>query len=197
MGFFLEPDLVEVNCDKILKELGIDYLDLFLIHWPNNKKPLSDIVSRMLKMKEKGKVLNVGVSHFTIHHIQDLLDDGLNIAVNQVEFHPYLHQKELLEFCTKNKIVLTAYSPLAHGEILKDAVLIQMAKDYDKTSGQISLKWLLQKGLVIIPKGSSEGHLKENLDLFDFTLSDEDRKKIDALHTNKRIIYPDLHEFDY
>ena len=95
---FLEPELVEPNCDKTIHELGCEYLDLFMIHWPNKEKKLSKIVEILLGLKEKGKILNVGVCNFTEHHLQDLLDDGLKVCLNQVEFHPDLYQKKLREF---------------------------------------------------------------------------------------------------
>lgn len=194
---FLEPDLVEPNCDKILQELGCDYLDLFMIHWPNKEKAFVDVFAKMLELKEKGKILNAGVSNFTIHHLQDILDQGLKIAVNQVEFHPYLYQKDLLEFCQKNKIALTCYSPLARGNILHDETMIDIGKRYDKSPSQISLRWLLQKGTIVIPKGSSEEHLKQNLEVFDFILTDDEMTKIDSLNQSKRFIEPPIHEFDY
>ena len=194
---FLEPGLVEENSDKCLKELGVDYLDLFLIHWPNREKPFVDVFAKMLELKEKGKILNAGVSNFTIHHLQDIIDQGLNIAVNQVEFHPYLYQKDLLDFCTKNNIALTAYSPLARGNLFSDEVLIEIGNRYHKKPGQVSLKWLLQKGLIVIPKGSSREHLKENLDVFDFILTDEEMLAIDSLDQAKRYIDPPISEFNY
>lgn len=194
---FLEPELVEPNCDKTLQELGCEYLDLFMIHWPNKEKKLSKIVETLLKLKEKGKILNVGVCNFTEHHLQDLLDDGLKVCLNQVEFHPFLYQKSLLDFCEKNKMAITAYSPLAHGEVFKDKDLASLAEKYSKTISQICLRWLIQQNMIIIPKGTSEAHLKENLDVFEFQLSSEDMDKIASLNQNKRICMPPIQEFGY
>lgn len=194
---FLEPELVEPNCDKTLRELGCEYLDLFMIHWPNKEKPLSKVVEKLLELKEKGKILNVGVCNFTEHHLQDLLDDGLHVCLNQVEYHPYLDQKSLLKFCTKNEMAIEAYSPLAHGEILKDSNIEKIGQKYNKSVSQISIKWLLQKGMIVLPKGSSEKHLRENLEVFDFELSEEEMKQIASLNKNHRTQLPPIHEFDY
>lgn len=194
---FLELKNVESDCDRCLKELGCDYLDLFLIHWPDRTKPLSKIVEKMLELKEKGKILNVGVSNFTINQLQDLLDDGLEVGVNQVEFHPYLFQKKLLDFCNEKEIALTAYSPLARGKVDSNPVLQAIGKKYHKSPGQVALRWLLQHDLIAIPKASSEKHLKENIDVFDFNLLDEEMKKIDSLNQNLRLVSFSISDFDY
>lgn len=194
---FLEPELVTINVDKAIHELGCDYLDLFMIHWPNNEKKLSKIVETLLNLKEKGKILNVGVCNFTRHHLQDLLDDGLKVCLNQVEFHPFFHEKGLLDFCHKNHMEMTAYCPLAHGKVFQNLTLSKIAEKYGRTVSQICLRWLLQQNLIVIPKGHSKLHLQENLEVFDFTLSSEDMDAISLLNTNKREVEPPIHEFDY
>jgi len=194
---FLEPDLVEPNTDKAIQELGCEYLDLFMIHWPNKEKPLSKVVEKLLELKEKGKILNVGVCNFTEHHLQDLLDDSLHVAINQVEFHPFLYQGKLLDFCNQNEIAMTAYCPLAHGEVFQNQELKLLAEKYNKSVSQICLRWLVQQGIVVIPKGSSEEHLRQNLDIFEFQLADEDMQKIQSLNKDHRIVLPPIHEFDY
>jgi diketogulonate reductase-like aldo/keto reductase len=116
--------------------------------------------------------------------------------VNQVEYHPYLNQESLLEECKKNKIALTAYSPLARGDIINDKVLKSVAEKYDKTTSQIALRWLLQKNIIVIPKASSENHLKENLNIFDFELKKEDLEKINKINVRKRLVNPGFSEFE-
>lgn len=194
---FHDPDLVEKACDTSLKELGLDYLDLFLIHWPERSKSVSSILEKMHKLKEKGKIRSVGICNGTIHHIQDILDDGLNISINQVEFHPFLNQQELFQFCVDHKIAMTAYSPIAQGAVFKSPEIIKIADIYKKTPAQISLRWLVQKGLIVIPKGSSKDHIQENFEIFDFELTEGEVSQINSLHTGKRIVNPDFNEFDY
>lgn len=193
---FHNPRLVESICDQILRDLGMDYIDLYLIHWPE-KKNMIDILGEMHKLKDKGKVRSVGLCNSTIHHIQDTIDQKVPISMNQVEFHPLLNQNELLQFCHKNKIDVTGYSPLAQGKVFKEPIMQEIAQRNKKTPAQVSLRWLHQKDIIVPPKGSSEEHIKENMEIFDFELSDEEMKKIDSLSRGERVILPDFNEFDY
>jgi diketogulonate reductase-like aldo/keto reductase len=196
---FLDPKLVESECDRALKELGLDYLDLYLIHWPDRTKPLDEIILEMYKLQKKGKIKSVGVSNFTIHHLQDLLNENIKIALNQVEFHPFLNQESLLDFCNKHSIAITAYSPLARRKVYYDPTLREIGLKHSKTPGQISLRWLIQMGIIVIPKASIESHLKENFKIFDFELSSEDMIKIDEISKirPKRLIDLDFSDFEY
>ena len=194
---FHGDNLVEKQCDKDLKDLNLDYFDLFLIHWPEREKSISMILEKMLKLKEKGKVRSIGVCNATVHHLQDILKDGLNVSINQVEFHPFFNQKELLKFCFDHKITLTGYCPIAQGAVFKEKVIREIGNNHKKTPAQVSLRWLTQKGLIVIPKGSSRDHIQENFEIFDFELSTEEMEKIDNLPTEKRIVNPDFNEFDY
>ncbi len=196
---FLDPKKVEEQCDKCLMELDLEYLDLFLIHWPDSSKPLVDIVYEMQKLEKKGKVKSIGVSNFTISHLESLVKHNIKVAVNQVEFHPFLYQKELLDYCNRHGIAITAYSPLARGKVFKDPTLIEIGKKYNKTAGQVSLRWLIQKDIIVVPKGSSKEHIKQNFEIFDFELNEKDIKTIDEIHFTKhfRIIAPEFQEFDY
>lgn len=193
-------DVVKL-CENALKRLGIDYIDLFLLHWPKKEMNMVEIFTGFKELYENKKIRAIGVSNCTINHLKDFLKIckkfKLPLSVNQIEFHPYLYQKELLDFCKKNNIAVTAYSPLARGEIIKDKIIIELAKKYKKTASQITLRWILEKGLIVIPKASSEKHLKENLGIFDFSIKKEDTLKIDKMNINKRIINPDFAEFDY
>jgi len=196
---FLDPKLVESECDKALIQLGLDYLDLYLVHWPDRTKPLVDISYQMMKLKEKGKVKSIGVSNYTTNHLQDLIDADIKIAVNQVEFHPYLNQEELLAFCNRHMIAVTAYSPLARKKVLNDPDIKQLAKKYSKTTSQITLRWLIQKDIIVIPKATSEKNIKENFEIFDFQINEEDMKKMDEIGKIRpqRIINPDFGDFEY
>lgn len=191
---FHKTELVEKALDESLKALKIDYLDLYLIHWPERKN-MVDILGQMNRMKEKGKVKNIGICNATEGHLMQILDAKIPIVVNQVEYHPYLNQEKLLAFCHAHDIALVAYSPLAQGEITKEGSLKQIGEKYQKTPSQVALRWLLQKDIVIIPKSHSKEHLLENFTLFDFTLDAEEMKTIDRMNRDHRTILPEFHEF--
>jgi 2,5-diketo-D-gluconate reductase B len=181
-------DVIEA-CNRTLEELSTNYLDLYLIHWPSMEVPFEETFRALEELVADGKVKSVGVSNFTINHLKEALKVAKNqITVDQVEFHPYLYQKGLLEFCNKNGIVITAYSPLGRGGILRDEKIRKIADKYNKTSAQVCLRWCLQNGVVVIPKSGSEGHLKENLDIFDWNISKEDMKRIDSLDKGEIVI---------
>lgn len=188
-------------CEESLARLETHYLDLYLIHWPQKNMNLQEVLKAMKQLYDKGKIKAFGVSNFTIHHLKDTLkiakELGLPIVTNQVEFHPFLYQKELLDFCNQHDITITAYSPLARGKILDDPTLNELAQKHKKTPCQICLKWMLQKNIIVIPKASRESHLKENINLNDFQLDDEDMERIDNITHKERIINPAFAEFDY
>ena len=188
-------------CEQSLARLETPYLDLYLIHWPNKYLDMNNILKAFKELYDEGKIKSFGVSNFTIHHLKDTFkitkELGLPVSVNQVEFHPMLYQKELLDFCKENNIVITSYSPLARGKVFEEPILNNIAKKYNKTAGQIALRWLLEKGTIVIPKASSETHLKENLEILNFKLNQDDIKKIDSIKEKQRLINPDFAEFDY
>ena len=183
--------------ERILIELAVDYLDLLLIHWPNKEIPLEETLRAMARLKEEGKVRSLGVSNFTEAHIRKAMDIFPDlISVNQVEFHPYLYQKGLLDFCRAHDIVLTAYSPLAQGKIFRDDRIRVLTEKYGFSAAQLVLKWLLEKGIVVIPKASSPGHLKDNLDVLNLEIGPEVLAELDNMDENLRLILPSFHEFD-
>ncbi|KUK83445.1 aldo/keto reductase [Petrotoga sibirica] len=172
--------------ENSLKRLGTDYLDLYLIHWPVSGKYL-ETWEALEKLYKEGRVRAIGVSNFLIHHLQDIINNcEITPMVNQVEFHPYLLQRDLLDFCQKNKIRLEAWSPLMRGRVLDIPQLIDIAKKYKKTPAQIVLRWDLQHGVVTIPKSVHKERIKENADIFDFELTEEEMNIIDNLDQNKR-----------
>ncbi|MDU0332696.1 aldo/keto reductase [Paenibacillus barengoltzii] len=172
--------------DDSLKRLGLDYLDLFLVHWPVKGK-YKETYRALEKVYAEGKVRAIGVSNFQIHHLEDLLSEAKVVpAVNQVEFHPYLSQKELLRYCTEKGIQLEAWSPLGQGHLLEHELLKGIASKYGKTVAQIILRWDVQLGVVTIPKSIREARIIENADIFDFELSAEEMQAIDGLNRNQR-----------
>lgn len=189
---------VEKACDLALKELGTEYIDLLLIHWPNRKLPLAAAFKAMEYLIDKGKINKAGVSNFTIHHLEDFRKEGLLPFANQVEFHPYLYQVDLLNYCRANKIELIAYRPLGKGKLLKEEPLLHdIGEAHKKTKAQVVLRWLIQHGIPAIPKASSEKHLKDNLDIFDFSLTTAEMHRLDSLNQGKRYCMPDEPELQY
>ncbi|HLC77105.1 MAG TPA: aldo/keto reductase [archaeon] len=174
----------EAAIEGALKALGVDYIDLYLIHWPEEER--LQTWKMFEKFKKQGLCKSIGVSNFTISHLKELMKSMTVPAVNQVEFNPFLYQKELLDFCTSKNIVLEAYSPLSHGKSLKDSNLAAIAKKYKKSPAQIMLRWALQHGTVPIPKSVHKERIEENVNVFDFVISDADMKLLNALNRNFR-----------
>lgn len=175
--------------EKSLKKLDIGYIDLYLIHWPAGNKR-NDTWKAFEKIIETGKCRAIGISNYMINHIKELLSFAEVVpAVNQVEFSPYLYQKDLLEYCNSNKIQLEAYSPLARGRKLDDPTLNAVSNKYSKTPAQIMLRWALQHKVVVIPKSSNNNRIEENADIFDFNLDDEDMQILDSSNYNFRVAW--------
>ena len=174
-------------CEASLKRLGFDHLDLYLIHFPV-PEVRKESWRAMKTLLEKEKCRAIGVSNFTIHHLEDLLEEHeLTPAVNQVEFHPFLYQKELLEYCQRRGIQVEAYSPLARGERFKHQRITALATKYSKTPAQLMIRWGLQHGLVVIPKSTREERIRENSQVFDFEISAEDMRSLDSLNEDLRL----------
>lgn len=182
--------------DDSLKRLQLDYLDLYLVHWPVAGK-YKETWRALEHLYNEKKVRAIGVSNFLQHHLEDLLPETNIIPmVNQMEFHPYLVQQDLIDFCDKNTIQYEAWSPMMQGEIFQMDEFKQLAKKYDKTIAQIVLRWDLQKGVVTIPKSSKKDRIIANADIFDFELSDEDVSRLDGMNRGKRF-GPDPDNFDF
>lgn len=176
------------------KKLGLDYVDLYLIHWPVPEK-FKESWRAFETLYERGKVRAIGVSNFKIHHLEELLKDAKVVpAVNQVELHPLLTQVELREYCKEKGIQVEAWSPLMKGRRFDHPVLVELSEKYGKTPAQIVLRWHLQNEIVIIPKSVTPSRIAENADIFDFQLSEEDVEKIDSLNEDYRF-GPDPDEY--
>ncbi len=184
----------EKALESSLQRLGMNYVDLYLIHWPAKQR--NETWKKLEQFLKDGKCRSIGVSNFTIKHLTELMKTAkIMPAVNQVEFSPFLYQKELLEFCRSKGICLEAYSPLTRGRKLDDMDLIEIATKNKKSPAQIILRWALQKDIVIIPKSRSKERILENADIFDFRLSEEDMKVLDELNENYRVCW-DPNEID-
>ena len=179
-----------------LDKLGLDYLDLYLIHWPVAGK-YKEAWRALETLYEEGRVRAIGVSNFQVHHLEDLMKDAeIKPMVNQVEYHPCLTQKEVQAFCREQGIQLEAWSPLMQGQLIDNEVLAGIAAKYNKSVAQIILRWDLQNGVVTIPKSTKEHRIIENSQVFDFDLSQEDMQLIDNLNQNHRV-GPDPDNFDF
>jgi diketogulonate reductase-like aldo/keto reductase len=166
------------------RRLGLEYIDLYLIHWPINGKYV-DTWKAMIHLYKEGYVRAIGVSNFLEKHIDDIIDaTGQAPAVNQVEMHPLYTRKPLLNFCVEKDIRVTAWSPLMQGK-LDIPVILELSKKYGKTPAQIVLRWHLQNGVIVIPKSVKKHRIIENSQIFDFDISKEDMERIDGLNQNK------------
>ncbi|MCI9304548.1 aldo/keto reductase [Clostridium sp.] len=172
--------------EKSMKKLDIDYLDLLLIHWPTklNKETWRAFES----LYELGKVRAIGVCNFKIGHLEELRKTAkIMPMVNQIEVHPCFSQKEIVNYCNNYKIQVIGWSPIMKGQLLEVPLMIDLAEKYNKTIAQIALRWHIQKGIIPIPKSSHYGRIADNIDIFNFELSEEDMIKIDKLDRNETV----------
>lgn len=178
------------------QKLDIEYVDLYLVHWPVKGK-YKDTWKALEKIYHEGQVKAIGVSNFLQHQLEDLLHDcEIKPMVNQMEFHPYLVQQSLIDFCHSYEIQYEAWSPIMQGKIFEVELISQLAEKYQKTPVQIVIRWDLQKGVVTIPKSSQKERIIANADVFDFEISDEDMNALDKLDRGYRF-GPDPDNFDF
>lgn len=180
-----------------LEQLGTDYVDLYLIHWPNREVDIRETLVALDKIRDLGLIRAIGVSNFGQHHLEEALRSGVSIVNNQVEYHPSFNQESLRKYCENNGIVMTAYSPLAQGEDLQIQKVVEIARKHQVSASQVILKWIIQKGMVAIPRSVKKEHLQDNLLSFKVKLSEEEVAQMDGLNTDNRTLNPDFAEFDY
>lgn len=177
----LKRDDVLRSTEASLTKLGLDHVDLLLIHWPSAQVPLDETLHAMLELKDQQLTRRLGVSNFPPW----LVDDALSIArvfCNQIEYHPLLSQKQQLDTARRRGMLLTAYSPLARGKVVDQPVLTRIGEDHGKSAAQVALRWLIQQeNVAAVPKASSREHLEQNLDIFDFELSAVEMARIAEL----------------
>ncbi|MBS8262842.1 aldo/keto reductase [Mesobacillus boroniphilus] len=179
-----------------MEKLGLNYLDLYLIHWPVAGK-YKETWKALEKLYKDGQVRAIGVSNFHVHHLKDLMADAeIKPMVNQVEYHPHLAQTELLEFCKAEGIQMEAWSPLKQGELLSEPTIAEIAEKHKKSPAQVILRWDLQNEVVTIPKSIKEHRIIENANIFDFELSADDMDRLNSLNKNERV-GPDPDNFDF
>lgn len=177
--------------EQSLERMGLDYIDLYLIHWPNSAERL-DSWRALVEIQRSGRAHHIGVSNYTVRHLQELMEHSDVLpSVNQIEFHPFIYggQLEVLEFCRAHGIVVEAYSPLARGWKMDDPVLKEVAQAQGRSVAQIMLRWAIQHGTVPIPKATSPERIRENISLFDFELNQEEMAKINALGGGEHLVW--------
>jgi 2,5-diketo-D-gluconate reductase A len=193
------PDDAKQAFDVSLDKLGMDYVDLFLIHWPLPTRYDGDFVSTWQTLEgfyREGRARSIGVSNFQPHHIRRLhAETEIPPAVNQIEVHPYLTQNEVRSFCAEHQIAIEAWSPIAQGLVLDDPEIALIAERVGKTPAQVVLRWHIERGDIVFPKSVTPARIKENIDIFDFELTGEDVEVISALDRGQRT-GPDPDKFD-
>ena len=186
----LSPPDLERSVKQSLAKLRIDHIDLLLIHWPNPRVPLAETLGAMAKVKQEGFVRAIGVSNFTVA----LLDEATKVSTeplvcNQIECHPFLNQDKVIAACKKLGMALVAYSPIARGGAKGNTVLERIGQAHGKSAAQVSLRYLVQQGIVVIPRTSKRERLEENFAIFDFDLTDAEMREIHGLSAaNERIV---------
>ena len=187
-----EPEALRAAADTSLTALDTEYIDLLLLHWPDDSVPLEQTLAALVALREAGKIRQLGVSNFPAALLEEALERA-PVFCDQVEYHPFLGQDPLLELARANDVLVTAYSPLAHGRVPDDEALAEIGQAHGKSAGQVALRWLLdQPNVSPIPKASSHERRVENFEVFDFELTDEERARIDGLPKDDRQIDPDF-----
>ena len=189
----LRDGAFQKSVDESLKKLKVDHVDLLLIHWPVTQVPFAEQLKALQQVQKEGKTTLIGISNYTVAQMKEVTEKiGAKVVTNQVEYHPYLSQKPLLEYTRAHDMFLTAYCPLARGKVAQDPAIVKIAQKHNKTAGQVTLRWLVQQeNVAAIPKAASEKHIRENFEIFDFKLDDSEMKEISALaRPDGRIVNP-------
>jgi diketogulonate reductase-like aldo/keto reductase len=178
----LRYDEVLAAARQTLLELRTDYLDLYLIHWPSPTVPIRETLTALEELRRKGAIRAIGVSNFTPDHLREALASGVApIENDQVPYHPHANQEPLRQLCEQEQVVVTAYSPLGRGDLIRNVELQDLAEARARTVAQLVLRWLVEKGVVVIPRSGSVQHLRDNLGIFGWELDDEARQALDAM----------------
>lgn len=190
----LKRDEILADVDRFLLELGTEYIDLLLIHWPNREVPVEETLLAMEECRQAGKIKAIGVSNFTEKHLKEAQEVGVAIVNNQIELHPSFSQPALRAFCGQAGIWVTAYSPLRSGD-MDELSVRDLATKYERSPAQVILNWLISRDLIVIPQTTNPERMKENLAAADFSMTEEDLAILDILPQGSRYNDPDFGEF--
>jgi len=187
----LRATAVKRSHDESLRRFGTPYVDLLLIHWPNEQMRLGETLGAMQELRAQGKTRFIGVSNFTVNMLREAVENHhADLLCNQVEYHPFLSQRRVLAALRSYNMMLTAYAPVARGRVFKDPTLNAIGEKYGKSGGQVALRWLIeQEGVAAVPKAAHYEHAAANIDIFDFQLSPEDHAAIDKLASGSRLVH--------
>ncbi len=174
--------------EKSLERLGLDYVDLYLLHWPVEGRLAA--WDEFEKMRGEGLCRSIGVSNFMVEHLEELIAHGGTPTVNQIELHPHLQQRDVVAFCQAKGIVVEGWSPLIQGKFKEHSLFEEIGQSVGKTAAQVVLRWAVQKQFVTIPKSTNQNRIQENADVFDFEITAADMARIDALETGERFADP-------
>jgi 2,5-diketo-D-gluconate reductase B len=192
----LHKQAVLDSAKRNLEELQLDYLDLYLIHWPNRTVPMAETLEALSELKQQGLIKAIGVSNFTKKHVAEALATGTEISMNQIEFHPTLNQADLKKFCEDNGIFITAYSSLAEGHSLELPAVQRIATAKGATPAQVIIAWTIQSNMFAIPKSKNKQRLEENINALEVELTAEEIAELNNLNEDYRTCTPGFHEFD-
>ncbi len=191
------PDRLREDLKNTLEQLHTTYLDAYLIHWPNSRIPIEDTLQAMNELRQQGKIRHIGLSNVTVNHLRRALEVGVPISWVQNEMHPYFYEPDLLAFCKEHSIVVQAWSPLGRGGISDDPFLTKIGKKYGKTASQVALRWIVQHGCIPLPGSKNEKHIQQNIDIMNFSLTNEEMAAIDQRAENGKRARMSSDEFDY
>jgi 2,5-diketo-D-gluconate reductase B len=185
----LKPEDVISSTEESLEKLGTDYVDLMYVHWPSGEYSGKETLEALQSLKERGLVKNIGISNFEVPQIEEALNH-VDVYANQIEMHPLLPQEEIREFCEENGVDVVAYSPLARGEVFNIKEIQEVAQKHGVSEAQVSLAWIMEKGVTPIPKASTENHIEDNFKARELELDEEDVEKIDSINGEERMVDP-------
>ena len=185
----LKPEDVISSTEESLEKLGTDYVDLMYVHWPSGEYSGKETLEALQSLKESGLVKNIGISNFEVPQIEEALK-YVDVYANQIEMHPLLPQEEIREFCEENGVDVVAYSPLARGEVFNIREIQEVAQKHGVSEAQVSLAWIMEKGVTPIPKASTEDHIEDNFEARELELDEEDVEKIDSINGEERMVDP-------
>lgn len=191
------PKDLEKDLNVTLKLLQMDHIDAYLLHWPNSKISIEDTLHAMKKLKDQGKIRHIGLSNVTVNHLKRVLEIGVPITWVQIEMSPFFYDPELIKFCHRHKIAVQAWSPLGRGGSKDDPDLLAIAKKHGKTPSQVALRWIIQHDCIPLPATRNPQHMAENLDVFDFTLSEKEMAAIDIKAKGGERLRIAIDEFDF